>query len=216
MNLHESATHVIILATSLLPRMAWEALLERQPGIVVWGTAANLDDLLALPQTGTPTTVLLDLPQPLPLWSDQLSSTMPNYGLLSLVDEYDLEQTVALLQAGITGILSRDATLPELTRGLLAVARGEIVLPPSLAARALTALARGEVHPRQHNIESLTDREQDVLSLLAQGMTNKDIAQSLFLSVRTIEAHLRNIYSKLAVGNRTEAVLWAVQHGFEA
>lgn len=216
MSLQEPIPQVVILATSSLPRMAWEALLEKQPGLAVWGTAANLDDLLALPETGAPTTVLLDLPQPLPTWAAQLPSTVPEYGLLSLVDAYDLEQTVVLLQAGITGILSRDATLPELARGLLAVARREIVLPPSLAARALAALARGKIRPRQHNIESLTERERDVLSLLAQGMTNKDIAQSLFLSVRTIEAHLRNIYSKLDVGNRTEAVLWAVQHGFEA
>ena len=116
----------------------------------------------------------------------------------------------------MTGVINRDATVPELTRSLLATARGEIVLPPSLAAQALLALARGNVAPQQHQIESLTDREQDVLTLLAQGMTNKDIAQTLFLSVRTIEAHLRNIYGKLDVNNRTEAVLWAVQHGFES
>ena len=145
-----------------------------------------------------------------------LSETLPDYGRLYLVDAYDLAQIVSLLQAGMTGVISRDATVPELTKGLLAVARGEIVLPPSLAAQALLSLARGNIAPQQHQVESLTDREQDVLTLLAQGMTNKDIAQSLFLSVRTIEAHLRNVYGKLDVNNRTEAVLWAVQHGFEA
>ena len=113
-------------------------------------------------------------------------------------------------------MLSRDAAVPELTRGLLAAARGEIVLPPTLAARALAALARGKINPQQDLIESLTEREQEVLTLLAEGMTNKDIAQTLFLSVRTIEAHLRNIYGKLGASNRTEAVLWAVQHGFES
>jgi len=119
-----------------------------------------------------------------------------------------------MLQAGAAGILSRDATLPELTQALVASGRGEIVLPPSLAARALAALARGEVHPQQ-NLETLTERERDVLALLAQGLTNKDIAQSMFLSVRTVEAHLRNVYGKLNVTSRTEAVLWAVQHGLK-
>jgi len=140
---------------------------------------------------------------------------MPHVGLLCLVDGYDLSQIVTLLQAGAVAILSRNATLPELTRALIAASRGEIVLPPELAAQVLAALARGGLRPQQ-NIETLTDRERDVLTLLAKGMTNKDIAQTLFLSVRTVEAHLRNIYGKLDVASRTEAVLWAVQHGFES
>ena len=139
---------------------------------------------------------------------------MPEVGLLCLVDAYDLNQVVTLLQAGAAGVLSRNATLPELTRALIAASRGEIVLPPELAAQALASLARGGLGAQQ-NIETLTDRERDVLTLLAKGMTNKDIAQTLFLSVRTVEAHLRNIYGKLNVASRTEAVLWAVQHGFE-
>jgi DNA-binding NarL/FixJ family response regulator len=61
---------------------------------------------------------------------------------------------------------------------------------------------------------TLTEREQEVLSFLAQGYTNKDIAQALFLSVRTVEAHLRNIFGKLGVTSRTEAALWAVNHDF--
>ena len=207
---------VIILSSTSLPRLAWEALLAAQPGLSIWGTAANVDDLTALPPTQTATTILFDLPYPPPPWTAAFSESLPDYGRLYLVDAYDLAQIVSLLQAGMTGVISRDATVPELTKGLLAVARGEIVLPPSLAAQALLSLARGNIAPQQHQVESLTDREQDVLTLLAQGMTNKDIAQSLFLSVRTIEAHLRNVYGKLDVNNRTEAVLWAVQHGFEA
>jgi DNA-binding NarL/FixJ family response regulator len=121
---------------------------------------------------------------------------------------------MTLLQAGAAGVLSRDATLPELTRALIAASRGEIVLPPELAARTLAALARGEVRSGQ-NIETLTEREREVLTLLAKGMTNKDIAQTLFLSVRTVEAHLRNVYGKLGVATRTEAVLWAMQHSFD-
>jgi DNA-binding NarL/FixJ family response regulator len=84
-----------------------------------------------------------------------------------------------------------------------------------MASKVMLALARGDIRP-QRTVETLTDREREVLSLLARGLTNKDIAQSLFLSVRTIEAHLRNIYGKLDVNSRTEAVLWAVQHGYES
>lgn len=210
-----AATKVVIMADATLPRLAWEALLSPQPGLEVWGTAANVDDLLALSLAGGQTAVLLDLNEPLLPRVEQIAKALPGVGQLCLVDEYDLSQIVALLQAGAVAILSRDATLPELTRALIATSRGEIVLPPELAAQVLAALARGGLRAQQ-NIETLTDRERDVLTLLAKGMTNKDIAQTLFLSVRTVEAHLRNIYGKLDVASRTEAVLWAVQHGFES
>ena len=88
-------------------------------------------------------------------------------------------------------------------------------MPPEIALQALTVLARGEPTGPEDLIEPLlTDREVDVLRLLAQGLTNKDIAQTLILSVRTIDAHLRSIFAKLSVRSRTEAVLWAVKHGY--
>lgn len=210
-----TAIKVAILADATLPRLAWEALLSPQPGLEVWGTAANLEELLAFSFAEGQTAVLLDLKELSELQMTQLNTEMPETGLLYLVDAYDLGQIVTLLQAGVAGVLSRNATLPELTRALIATSRGEIVLPPELAARVLAAMARGEVRTQQ-NVETLTERERDVLALLAKGMTNKGIAQTLFLSVRTVEAHLRNIYGKLDVASRTEAVLWAVQHGFES
>ena len=209
-----SAVKVAILAKATLPRLAWESLLSPQPGLEVWGTAAHLEDLLALSNEDGQTAVLLDLKEPLPPHVAQLVKALPDAGQLCLVDEYNLSQIMTLLQAGAAGVLSRDATLPELTRALIATSRGEIVLPPELAARTLAALARGEVRSGQ-NIETLTEREREVLTLLAKGMTNKDIAQTLFLSVRTVEAHLRNVYGKLGVATRTEAVLWAMQHSFD-
>jgi DNA-binding NarL/FixJ family response regulator len=101
----------------------------------------------------------------------------------------------------------------ELARAIIAVGRGEIALPPSIAGRALAALARGE-SVGGSLIEPLSERESEVVQLLAQGLTNKDIAQTLFLSVRTVEAHLRNIFGKLGVRSRTEAALWATKHGY--
>lgn len=207
-------TKVIVLAATALPRMAWAALVEQMPGLEVWGIAANEEELGALPLSGSPTSLLIDLPGLPTNLVQSLAAAVPDYGLLCLVDGCELDEIVALLEAGAVGCLSRDATVPDLARGLIAAGRGEIVLPPALAARALAALARGELS-RLTDSESLTKRERDVLGLLARGLTNKDIAQSLFLSVRTVEAHLRNIYGKLGVSSRTEAVLWAVQHGFE-
>ncbi len=206
------STPVLILAPATLSRLAWAALLAPQPGLAVWGQASGAEEIRSLPAAGGPVAVLLDVPRPAPGLVEALLAALPQAGPLCLVDDHDLPQTIALLRAGAIGILSRDASLPELARALIAAGRGEIVLPPALAARALAALARGEV-TSDGIAEALTERESDVLALLARGMTNKEIAQTLFLSVRTVEAHLRNIYGKLGVGSRTEAVLWAVQHG---
>lgn len=210
-----AGTQVIILAANTLHRAAWNALLIQQPGIQVWGTAANQDDLAALPEPPHSAAVLIDFSNPSPEFISAIVPIKPNCGYLILINTYDLVEVVTLLQAGVVGCLSRDAPVADLARAVIAVGRGEIVLPPSLAAKALAALARGEVLQKSPS-ESLTDRESDVLGLLAQGMTNKDIAQTLFLSVRTVEAHLRNIYGKLDVTSRTAAVLWAVEHGWEA
>lgn len=205
------STRVIILAATALHRVAWEVLLQQQPGIEAWGTAANVDDVSVLVEPGHPSTVLVDLPQLSPDFVRQLAQVAPNGGILCLVDGYDLAQILALLRASALGCLMRDATVADLARAVIAAGRGEIVLPPSLAVQALAALARGELRPERPS-ESLTNRETEVLGLLAQGLTNKDIAQRLFLSVCTIEAHLRHVYSKLGVASRTEAALWAVEN----
>jgi DNA-binding NarL/FixJ family response regulator len=203
-------TGVIILAKSTMNRAAWESLLTNQPGLTVIGGAADIEEIQPTKNLAQKTAVLVDTPNLSLEWLKKLAEVVGGQNILCLGDEFTLQQIVALLQAGIGGCLLRESSVPDLVRSLTAVSRGEIVLPPSLAAQALTALARGSL-PQQITPESLTDREQDVLSLLAQGRTNKEIAQTLFLSVRTIEAHLHNIYGKLNVSSRTEAVLWAVQ-----
>lgn len=208
-----SATQVLILAHAALYRAAWGALLTAQPDIEVAGAAATVATADYL-ETNRSTTLLIDFPSPLPPLIQQLQTRYPGSGLLVLVDDYDLDHLLPLLRAGATGCISRDESLADLARAIIAVGRGEIWLPPAIAGRALAMLARGETPGSGNLIELLTERETDVLRLLAQGLTNKDIAQTLILSVRTIEAHLRNIFGKLNVTSRTEAALWATRHGY--
>ncbi len=206
------STHLLIFAPAELHRVAWQALLERQPGIMVAGVIGGLEEFSHFDPL-QPTAVLVDL---LIIQADlvaQLHAAAPNYGLLFLVESYDLGEIVDLLRVGATGFIARDSSIGDLSRAIIAAGRGEIVLPPELATQALVALARGEREPKEPGV-SLTEREQEVLNLLARGSTNKDIAQSLILSVRTVEAHLHNIYGKLDVASRTEAALWAVNHGY--
>lgn len=212
MSSDSAATQLLIYAPAALQREAWRALLADQPSIVIGGLLADAARLANLPPTDRPTTLLIDLPAPQLDVIKTLKDTCPKLGLLALVSAYDLAEIIPLLKAGATGCISRDATVSDLARGIIAAGRGELVLPPSIATQALLALARGE--PIESGpIEPLTDREVDVLRLLGQGLTNKDIAQTLILSVRTVDAHLRSIFAKLGVHSRTEAALWMVKHG---
>jgi len=206
-------TRLIILSPAMLHREAWRALLATQPDIVVDGLVADVSNLAALPPSGQPTTLLADLPAPQLDLLRQIKSVAPEVGVLFLVHSYDLAEIVPLLQAGATGFVSRNDSVGDLVRAIVAAGRGELVLPASIAAGVLTALARGE-SIGSHPTEALSEREMEVVRLLGQGFTNKDIAQTLILSVRTVEAHLRNIYGKLGVRSRTEAALWAVKRGY--
>jgi len=206
-------TQLIILASGGLYREAWRALLSAQPGISVAGAMAWPGHLAPLSQTDPPAAILLDLPDPAPELLRQVKVMMPEAGLLVLVPTLELPAIIPLLRAGATGFISRDGTVGDLARAVIAVGRGELVLPPALAARALTLMAQGQAAPGPL-VEPLSERESEVLRQLAQGQTNKDIAQSLILSVRTVEAHLRSIFAKLDVRSRTEAALWAVRNGY--
>ena len=208
------STRLLIYSPATLQREAWRALLSNQPGIVIGGVLAESTRLAAVLAADQPTTLLIDLPVLQPEVIRSLKAIDSRLGLLVLVHAYDLGDIISLLKAGATGCLSRDESVGDLARAIIAAGRGEIVLPPGVAIQALTALARGELIDPSGPIEPLTDREVEVLRFLAQGLTNKDIAQTLILSVRTIDAHLRSIYGKLNVRSRTEAALWAARNGY--
>ena len=207
------ATRLLIFTTSPLRGEAWRALLAPQPAIEVMRVVNAIPGAAGTPPATDAAAIFVDISIPDVDHVRQLRRGSPRVGLLFLVPSYDLTQILPLLQAGATGFVDHNTSVADLARAIIAVGRRELVLPPQIAARALAALARGDVAPTYELMEPLTAREREVLGLLAQGLTNKDIAQNLFVSVRTVEAHLRNVYGKLGVRSRTEAALWAVEHG---
>ena len=151
------------------------------------------------------------------LADDLLSPTLtafPQTRLLVIADELNEATVLAWLERGVLGCIHRDASLPELLNAIRQVAAGEVSLPQALALRLVARLARQTPTGEEALPEPLSEREREVLTLLAQGLSNKEIAQRLYLSVRTVEGHLANIYGKLGVHSRTEAALYAVRQGW--
>jgi DNA-binding NarL/FixJ family response regulator len=140
---------------------------------------------------------------------DELPSVSSETAILLLSEDAGFES----LPETVTGLLSRDEPPAALGIAIRQVARGEQYVSPSLAISILQKhQTKSSLTASQESvIESLTDREHEILELLAQGLSNKTIAARLYLSVRTVEGHLANIYSRLGVHSRTEAMLVAVR-----
>lgn len=123
----------------------------------------------------------------------------------------DHRKARAWLDAGASGILLETSSVEELLDAIRQVFRGETYFPAALTHYVL-GIPRPGAPNAQPPVEPLTEREREVLQLLAQGLSNKAIAQKLYVSIRTVEGHLANLYGKLQVKSRTEAALWALQN----
>jgi len=122
---------------------------------------------------------------------------------------------VEAVEAGASGFLGKDEAAEELLSAAKAAAEGEVLIDPGTLTRLLAQVARERAEQRdaQNLLDDLTDREREILQLLAEGMRNDDIATKLFISPQTVQTHVRNILGKLRVHSKLEAVAFAVKHG---
>lgn len=187
---------VAVLSERPLVRQGLAALLREIPGLEVASsevvTASTAQVLLV--DSGLPNLETL-----LAQWHS--ASQRP----LVIALEENPDEAERLLHKGARGYVSLASSLPELVECVLEVARGEVGLPAQLSRQLLSRLSG--VGSSQALTEPLSGREQEILSLLCQGFSNKAIAQKLYLSVRTVEGHLANLYAKLGVNSRTQAAL---------
>lgn len=137
----------------------------------------------------------------------------PALKVLGLAFSWTPEQAREALQTGAAGCVDADVTPEELVLALRQAFRGEVALSPDLQ-RALILDWASQKDPQESTYGALSPREQEVLTWVCMGLSNKLIAQRLYLSVRTVENHLSNIYDKLNVNSRTEAAVIALQHGW--
>ena len=200
---------VLVVDDHPVVRSGLRALLEGQDDLEVAGEAADGAQALAAVAADPPDVVLLDLRMPVVdgvTVIERLRDSSPQVRVLVLTT-YDADaDIVRAVDAGATGYLLKDAPREELFRAVRAAARGEPVLAPAVAARLMRRTAAS-------SLPTPTDRELDVLGLVAQGLTNRAIARRLRVSEATVKTHLVHVFAKLGVDDRTAAVTTALERG---
>ncbi len=209
-----TAIRVVLADDHAVVRKGIREFLEEAPDIHVVGEAADGEAVKELIHRQHPNVVILDLRMPkatgieVTRW---IRRFFPEMGVLILSAYDDDPYIVAALEAGANGYVLKTATPEELIAAVRAVYRGQSALDTAIAQKLLRRLT-GRAAPAA--IEPLTPREREVLQLVAQGLTNRAIGRRLGISDRTVQGHLANIYEKLQVNSRTEAVTKALQLGF--
>ena len=208
---------VMLADDHVLVREGTRRLLEAEPDIEVVAEAGDGISAVEQAVASQPDVLIIDVAMPGMSGIEatrHIKQQLPKVAVLALTAYDDDQYVLALLNAGAAGFLLKDVRGQELVTAVRSVHRGEAVLQPAIAVRAL----RQAVSHRSPTISMppLSDREMEVLREAARGLPNKDIARRLNLSVRTIHTHLGNIFAKLGVGSRTEAVLLALRRGWIA
>ncbi|HYF73268.1 MAG TPA: response regulator transcription factor [Nocardioides sp.] len=203
------AIRVVLVDDHAVIRAGLEQLLSGTDDIEVVGTAANGAEALDVVRRIRPDVVLMDLQMP---QVDGVAATRAimserlGVDVLVLTSFSDSERILAALDAGAVGYLLKDADPEDVLEGIRAVSRGESPLHPK-AARALLGVRAGSPQVQ------LTSRETEVLTLVREGLANKQIARRLDISERTVKAHLTSAFARIGVADRTQAALWAERNG---
>jgi two-component system, NarL family, response regulator LiaR len=194
-------------------RQGLRMFLSLDPELEIIGEAENGADALAKAHELKPDVVLMDLVMPVMdgiTAIKRLRAELPETEVIALTSVLDDGSVVGAVKSGAIGYLLKDTQADELCRAIKAAAEGQVQLSPQAAAR-LVREVQAPISP-----EPLTDRETEVLKLLAQGQANKQIARSLQIGEQTVKTHVSNILSKLGVQSRTQAALHAARIGLVA
>jgi len=214
--------NLILADDHALVRAGTRQLLERQPDLRVVGEAADGEEAVRLAKELKPHLVVMDVRMPRMSGVEatrRIKQEVPEVAVLVLTAHDDDEYVFALLQAGANGYLLKTAEMDELVKAIRTVAAGQSALDPTVAGKVVAQFTSGRSLPDvladvKDEYEGLTEREMEILRLVGRGLTNREVGQQLYISDRTVQAHLSNIFSKLGVGSRTEAVMYAVRRGW--
>ncbi|MFI5523755.1 response regulator [Streptomyces platensis] len=211
---------VLIADDQMMVRQGFTVLLNAEPGIEVVGQAVDGLDALAQVEQLAPDVVLMDVRMPrLGGIEATRRLTAPAGATVKVLvlTTFDLDEYVyEALRAGASGFLLKDASADELAQAVRVVAAGDALLAPNLTKRLIAEFSRVTSAPRaplRERVGDLTERETEVLSLIAQGLTNGEIAERLVLAEQTVKSHVGRILGKLGLRDRTQAAVFAYETG---
>ena len=207
---------VLITDDHPLFRKGMRALLDAQPGIEVVGEAASGPEAVERAAALQPDLVLMDLQMPEGgglAATKAITGAHPDVRVLVVTLFEDEDSVFAALRAGARGYVLKDAEEGEMLRAIRAVGEGESIFSPSIAVRLQQFFAASRQVIPEDVFPELTDREREVLELIARGQTNAQIAEALTIALKTVRNHVSNIYNKLQVADRAQAVIRARDAG---
>ena len=205
---------ILIVDDHAIVREGQRALIETEPGLQVLGEAKDGVEAVEMAHALQPDVILMDLQMPRKDGIEaieEIKSEDPDVHILVLTSFSEDEKVYAAIKAGAMGYILKDSLPEEILNAIREVHQGEISMKPSIAEKLMRELQRpSELPPTE---EPLTEREEEVLKLVAQGLPNGEIAEKLVISERTVRTHVTNILGKLHLANRTQAALYALREG---
>lgn len=207
---------VLLTDDQAIVRKGIQALLATETNIEVVGEAENGKEAIQLVEKLKPDVILMDLQMPEMdgiQAIQHINAAKTNVRILVLTSFATDDKVFPAIKAGALGYLLKDSSPEELIQAIRQVHRGESSLHPTIARKVLQELSRPPAPEQNPTSEPLTEREVDVLRLVARGMGNQQIADQLIISEATVRTHVSNILSKLHLASRTQAALYALQKG---
>lgn len=208
---------IVIAEDHALVREGTRQLLEQHQDMAVVGEAADGAEAVELVTKLRPDVAIVDIAMPRLNGIEatrQIKARCPATAVLILTAYDDDQYVFALLEVGAAGYLLKNVRGGELVEAVRSVYAGESVLHPAIARKVLTRFIPCRGTERRDEPDHLTEREHEVLRLAARGLSNKEIARELSLSVRTVQVHLSHVFNKLGVASRTEAVIQGLRRGW--
>lgn len=205
---------VLIAEDHPIVREGLRMLIASEPGMVLVGEASDGVEVVEQARALQPDVILVDLMMPRKSGLEaihEIKAIRPEVPILVLTSFAEEDKIFPAIRAGALGYLLKDSSPEQLLRAIRDVYRGEPSLHPTIALKMIRELDRPSNQPRAES--PLTDREVEVLKLVAQGLTNQEIADRLTISEWTVRTHVRNILGKLHLANRTQATLYALREG---